>query len=193
MSFSEFKKRITNVFSYRRVLWDMSLSRLKAKFAGLKLGFWWILIVPLMMTACITFVFVLAFKVNIPHYSFFILSGLMPWFFISQAVSESAEVFFLSRNMLRQGVFPKELIPVSSVLANFLNFILGFLIIIPFFFFANQEIIFSLPWLVLIVLLTFTFALGLGLIFSALNVFFRDTAYFLSVGLMFWFWITPVF
>ncbi len=193
MDFSVLKQRGENVLKHRRILWDLSLSQLKAKFAGLKLGFWWVLVVPLALAFCINFVFVLAFKVDTPHYTFFILSGLIPWFFISQAVSESAGAFLANKNMLRQGIFPREFIPLSSVLANFLNFFFGFLFILPLYFLTNRTLIFFLPSLSLVVFFTLVFALGLGLIFAALNTFFRDTAYFLSIGLMFWFWITPVF
>jgi len=193
MNFSVLKQRSENVFKQRRTLWDLALSQLKARFAGLKLGFWWVVLVPLAMTLCINFVFVLAFKVNTPLYAFFILSGFLPWFFISQAISESANVFLANKSMLRQGVFPRELIPLSSVLSNFFNFFLGFLIIVPLYFLINRELLFFLPALALVVLCTLIFVLGLGLIFSTLNTFFRDTAYFLSIGLMFWFWITPVF
>ena len=97
------------------MLWDMSISQLKSKYVGLKLGIWWVIIIPLLMTLCINFVFVSAFKVQIPHYAFFILCAIFPWFFISQTISEAANVFIVNKNILRQGVFPQELVLVSSV------------------------------------------------------------------------------
>jgi ABC-type polysaccharide/polyol phosphate export permease len=171
----------------------MSASQLKSKYAGLKLGRWWVVIIPLAMTLCINFVFVSAFKVEIPHYAFFILCAIFPWFFISQAISEAANVFIANKSILRQGIFPQELAPISSVLSNFFNFIFGFSIIIPFFFLINKSLVYLLPPLILLILLNLIFVLGLSLIFAVLNTFLRDVAYFLPVGLMFWFWITPVF
>jgi ABC-type polysaccharide/polyol phosphate export permease len=175
------------------MLWDMSLSQLKSKYIGLKLGIWWVIIIPLTMALCINFVFVLAFKVEIPHYTFFILCAIFPWFFISQAISEAANVFIVNKSILRQGVFPQELVLISSVVSNFINFIFGFSIIIPFFILINKSLVYLLPLLIFLVLLNLIFILGLSFIFVVLNTFLRDVAYFLPIGLMFWFWITPVF
>jgi ABC-type polysaccharide/polyol phosphate export permease len=193
MGFSALKQRIKNIFIHRRILRDMTLSQLKAKYAGLKLGAWWVIIIPLVMAVCINFIFVSVFRVQIPNYLFFILSGIFPWFFISQALVESTDSFYVNKNIFRQGIFPKEFVLISCVLSSFVNFVFGFGIIILLFIFINQSLLYFLPALVLVLLLNLFFVLGLGLIFAVLNTFARDTSYFLSVGLMFWFWITPVF
>lgn len=193
MNLQILKQRIINIFNNRRTLWDMSIVQLRSRYAGLKLGFWWVIIVPLLMALCINYTFVLAFKVNFPNYLFFILSGIFPWFFISQSVCEVTNAFIVNKSILRQGVFPREFIPIASILSNFLHFIFGFIIIIPLFILINKSLIFLIPLLILVILLNLIFVLGLGLIFAVLNSFLRDVSYFLSVGLMFWFWITPVF
>ncbi|HPT39218.1 MAG TPA: ABC transporter permease [Candidatus Omnitrophota bacterium] len=193
MGFYILGQRIHNIFKHRRMLGDMSILQLKSKYAGLKLGLGWVIIIPLMMALCINFVFVSAFKVEIPHYAFFILCAIFPWFFISQGISEAANIFIANKGILRQGVFPQELVLISSVISNFINFIFGFLIIIPFFFLINKSLVYLFPFLVVLILLNLIFVLGLSFIFAVLNTFFRDVAYFLPVGLMFWFWITPVF
>jgi ABC-type polysaccharide/polyol phosphate export permease len=193
MNFLMLKERIKNFLKQWRILRDMSLSIDKAKYAGLKLGAWWVIIIPLAMALCINFVFVLAFKVDLPYFAFFVLSAILPWFFISQAVSESANAFIAQKALSKQGIFLKEFIPASTVLAAFLNFTYGFLAVIPLFLLINNSVIYLLPILLLVVILILVFALGLGFIFSSLNVFSRDIAHFLPVGLMFWFWATPVF
>lgn len=193
MKFSALRQRVKSIFINRRILWDMSISQLKAKYAGLKLGAWWVVIIPLLMAVVINFIFVSVFRVDIAHYTFFILSGIFPWFFISQAFSEATNAFTAGKNILRQGVFPQEFVPISSVLSNFLNFVLGFAIIIPLFLLINRSLIYLFPLLILIILLNLVFVLGLGLLLAVLNSFLRDISCFLSVGLMFWFWVTPVF
>lgn len=193
MIFYTLKQRVSNIFVHRRLLWDMSISQLKSKYAGLKLGIWWVVIIPLLMTLCINFVFVSAFKVEIPHYAFFILCAIFPWFFISQTINDAANVFIANKSILRQGVFPQELVLISSVISNFINFIFAFSIIVPLFFLINKSLVFLFPLLILLILLNLIFILGLSFVFVVLNTFFRDVAYFLPVGLMFWFWVTPVF
>ncbi len=193
MDLPMFKQRIKAVFAHRRMLWDIAISQLRSKYAGLKLGIWWVIIIPLLMALCINFVFVSAFKVGISDYAFFILCAIFPWFFISQAISEAANTFIINKGILRQGVFPQELVLISSVISNFMNFIFGFLIIVPFFFWINKSLFFLLPALFLLILLNLIFVLGLSFIFAVFNTFLRDVTYFLPMGMMFWFWITPVF
>jgi lipopolysaccharide transport system permease protein len=187
------EQRISNIFKHRHLLWDMSLSQLKSKYVGLKLGIWWVIIIPLLMTLCINFVFVSVFRVQIQNYTLFILCAIFPWFFISQTISEAANVFIVNKSILRQGIFPQELVLISLVVANFINFIFGFFIIVPLFFLINQSLVFLLPFLILLILLNLVFILGLSFILAVLNTFLRDVAYFLPLGLMFWFWVTPVF
>ena len=95
--------------------------------------------------------------------------------------------------MLRQFNLPREIIPLSYVLSNFLNFLIGWIIMYPLFLLSNPKIISLLPFLIVVLVLNFLFVSGLGLAFSVFNVFFRDLGQLLGVLLMFWFWVTPVF
>lgn len=97
---------------------------------------------------------------------------------------EVTNSFAADSAILKQGIFPREFIPASCVFANSLSFIIGIIFLLPFFFIANPQMIKVLPILVLVFILHLIFLLGLGMIFSALNVFSDDLMHFLSVGLM---------
>jgi ABC-type polysaccharide/polyol phosphate export permease len=187
------KKRLKNLYLNRRILWDISLAQLKAKYAASQLGLWWALLVPLALALSINFIFTLAFKVNIPRYTLFVLSGIIPWFFISSALTEANNSFIAGASILKQGIFPREILPASCVLSGFLNFIIGFLIILPVFVIADPAVMKLSLFLVAVLAMNLIFVLGLGLIFSTVNVFFRDMSQILGIGLMLWFWVTPVF
>lgn len=186
-------KRIKNIINYRGVLLDMSMRQFKMKYSGSMLGVWWAVIIPLVLAASINFIFIKVFKVNTANFTLFILSGIIPWLFFSNALSEVTNIFTVNSLLLKQIIFPREIIPFSSVIANFLNFIIGFVCLFPLFIMLKIKVIILLPFLILILILNLVFILGLGVFFSVLNVFFRDVSYFLSIGLMIWFWITPVF
>ena len=141
----------------------------------------------------ITFVFTAVFKTEIRNFAFFVLSGIFPWMFFSNALSEATFSILSQQSMLRQFNFPKEILPLSSVLSNFLNFLIGWLIIYPLFLFFNPKIFSVSLFLPICILINLFFVSGLGLLFSALNVFFRDIGQLLGVLLMLWFWITPIF
>lgn len=141
----------------------------------------------------ITFVFTVIFKTEIKNFALFVLSGIFPWMFFSSALSDATFSILNQQNILHQFNLPREILPLSSILSNFLNFLIGWLIIYPLFFLFNPKIILLLPLLIIVLLLNLFFVCGLGLALSVLNVFFRDIGQLLGVLLMFWFWVTPIF
>jgi ABC-2 type transport system permease protein len=187
------KERIKKIYTFRHTLWEMALKQLKAKYSGSILGISWAIINPLLIMSAITFVFTVIFKTEIKNFSLFVLSGIFPWMFFSSALSDAIFSILNQQNILHQFNLPREIIPLSSILSNFLNFLVGWLIIYPLFFFFNPKIISLLPLLIIVLLLNLFFVCGLGLALSVLNVFFRDIGQLLGVLLMFWFWVTPIF
>lgn len=188
-----YKKRLLNIFLNMDSVWAMSKKELTMKYRGTKLGLWWALILPLLLALSISLIFTKAFKVTIPNYTLFVLSAILPWIFFSQSLSEATNSFLANASILKQGIFPREIIPISSVFGNFLNFGLGLSVIIPLFILFNHRLIFFIPLLAVLLLFFVLFLCGLGLIFSSMNVFYKDVSCFLSLGLTIWFWLTPVF
>ncbi|MBM3250563.1 MAG: ABC transporter permease [Candidatus Omnitrophica bacterium] len=188
-----FKERIRKIYSCRKALWDLARKQLKAKYAGSRLGLWWAVVAPLLLAASINFVFSAVFKVQMPNYTLFVLSGLIPWVFSSCALTECATSFLDNASLLKQATFPRELIPLSSVLANLLNFLIGLIFLLPVFIIFNPRVVLGILPLAAAIGLHFFFLAGLGLIFSVTTVFLRDLVHFLSVAFTAWFWVTPIF
>ncbi len=181
------------ILHYRSVLRDMSFKQLKAKYSGSMLGWWWALFIPVLLAASISFVFVQVYKVNVENFTFFVLSGLLPWLFFSSALSEATGSFSAYAAELRQGIFPRAFIPMSIVASNLYNFLIGLVFLLPCFIWIKLDVVFVLPFLILVIALQFFFLVGLGFIFSVVNIFWRDLSCLLPVLLTAWFWITPVF
>ncbi|MFA4853737.1 MAG: ABC transporter permease [Candidatus Omnitrophota bacterium] len=186
-------KRIQKIYSYRRSLWSMSLKQFKAKYAGSVLGFFWVIINPLLMMLVITFVFTAVFKTGVKDFALFVLSGILPWMFFSGALSEATPSLLVQKSVLHQFSLPKEILPLSSVLSYFMSFLMSWCIVYPVFSFHNPKIIPLTPLLPVIFLLTYFFTCGISLLFSVINILFRDLEHLLGILLMFWFWVTPVF
>lgn len=187
------KERLKGIYLHRHNLWDMAAAQLKTKYVGSVLGISWAVINPLLIASVIAFVFFNIFKIEIKDFPLFVLSGIFPWMFFSCALSEATFSILNQQNILHQFNLPREILPMSSILSNFLNFLIGWFVIFPLFLFFNPRIILFLPLLTIVLLLTLIFTWGIGLIFSVLNVFFRDVGNLLNVLLMFWLWVTPVF
>lgn len=169
------------------------MSQLKAKYSGSMLGVAWAVLNPVLIMFAIAFVFSAIIKIEIKNFPLFALSGIFPWMFFSNAIFEAAFSILNQQSILHQFNLPREFIPLSSVLANFLNFLIGWSVVYPIFFLFESKILPLFPFLILIIMLTFLFVCGLGLTLSVLNVFFKDVGHLLNVLLMFWFWVTPVF
>lgn len=184
---------VGSIFRARHALWSLSVAQLKSRYAGTALGFFWAIINPLLMMFAITFVFTQVFKTEKEHYAFFVLSGIIPWMFFSNVLSESAVSILNQQNIMRQFSFPVAVLPLASVNTNFLNFLLSWVVMYPIFLIFNHKIVLVAYLLPLIFLLHLGLVTGFGLALSVLNVFFRDIGQLLNVVLMFWFWVTPVF
>ena len=187
------KSRIIKAFRMRAILKGMTVKKFKDKYSRAMFGLWWAVATPLILAFSINIIFTHVFKVDIPNFTLFVLSGIIPWLFFSNTVMDVTNSFTADSAILKQGIFPREFIPVSCVFANSLSFLIGIIFLLPVFLIANPQIIKVLPIFVLVFILHLIFLLGLGMIFSTLNVFSDDLAHFLSVGLMLWFWVTPVF
>ncbi len=185
--------RLLKIVRQRRVLIGLVKKDLKSKYVGSALGIFWAVINPLLIALVITFVNTRIMKVDITHYSLFVLSALLPWFFFMSSIFESTGSLETNSDVLNQFVLQRELIPIATVLSNFVNFLIGFIVIMPFFFIFHTKISASILLLPFVMFLHFLFTLGIALSFSILNVYFRDLSQLLNVGMMFLFWITPIF
>ncbi len=185
---------VREVAGYEDLLRNLVVRDLKLRYRGSVLGFAWSLLNPLLMMLVFTLVFqVLAGNPSIDRYPFFLMAALVPWLFTQHALTAAMRSVTSNAQLIKKVYFPRELLPVSAVLASFVNFVLAFgvfwVIGLAFGVGSSRAMLF-VP---VIMLLQLALVLGIGLILAALNVFFRDTEHLVEVGLLAWFFLTPVF
>jgi lipopolysaccharide transport system permease protein len=131
-------------------------------------------------------------------YPLFIAVALLPWAYTSDAIAMAVRSISDNAPLVRQTYFPREVLPIASVLTSLVNFLLSLPMLIIF-----QCIIryvaqgtFSLPWTIAylpIILLVHTiFVLGLALFLTALAVYSLDVIHFVGIFLQIWFFLTPI-
>ena len=184
---------MTAFFTHREILLNLVRKNLKGKYAGSVLGILWAFINPLLLALIISFVFTKILKMDVEHAYLFILAGILPWTFFANSLQEAVVSIPAHASMLKQFSIPKELIPLSSVLAHFTLLLVGLLITLPFFAAVNFRVILMLPLLLTVLFLQLLFTTGLSIMISAIYVSFRDVNQLLNVLLLFWLWLTPVF
>jgi ABC-2 type transport system permease protein len=186
-------ERFNKLLAQKRILSGMVQKNLKDKYVGSHLGYFWAIINPLLLMIAVNFVFAHLMKTGINNFPFYILSALLPFFFFVNSLTESTTSIERNMGILNQFIITREIIPIAVVVANFINFLFGFIIILPIFIVFNIGVIKYLWLLPLIMLLHFVFTLGVAFLFSAGNVYCKDIAYLLNIGVMLLFWMTPIF
>lgn len=191
---TQFARRLRELYRYRELLRNLVASELKARYKNSVLGFFWSLLNPLFMMLVFTVVFgVLSPNQTIEKYPLFLLCGLLPWNFFSDSILTSVNSVVGNANLIKKVYFPREVLPIASVLAQLVNFLLAFILLfVALVIFRAQ---FS-PWLwtlPLVILIQTCFTIGMALLLSTLNVFYRDTMIVMNVVMLAWFFLSPVF
>ncbi|MCE5197899.1 MAG: ABC transporter permease [Armatimonadota bacterium] len=182
---------------YKNLLMQLVLRDLKVRYKNSALGFFWSLANPLVQVATITVVVKYVMRLDIPNYSAYLLGGYLPWMFFQYALLDSSQVILLHRDLLRKVYFPRELLPLSVVVANLIHFILALVVFFAYLLFYyiflhGSPILPTVLWLPVLVGLQFLLLVGLTFVVSALNVFYEDTKYILTVLMNVMFYLTPV-
>jgi ABC-2 type transport system permease protein len=175
------------------VLVSLVRKNLTTKYAGSFLGILWAFINPLLLALIIGFVFTQVFRTSGTDFYLFIIAGMFPWTFFATSLHESAVSVPSSAAVLKQFSIPRMFIPLAVILANFIIFGCGLLVLLPFFIMVKASVIACLPLLLLTMALFFLFTTGFSFALSAWCVESRDINQFLGTLLMFWLWLTPVF
>jgi lipopolysaccharide transport system permease protein len=107
-------------------------------------------------------------------------------------LNNSANSLVGNANLLKKVYFPRLAIPLSTVLAGVIDFVLAFVVLLGMLLFYGMVPTLNIVWLPLLVLLALVTALGVGLWLSALNVQFRDVRYTIPFLTQFWLFATPI-
>ena len=119
--------------------------------------------------------------------------GILPWTWFSSSILESSNVLIAGGNLIKKVLFPAEVLPIVTVLANMVHFFLGLPILVGFLIYYQRPLDpLELLWFPVIVSVQLLVLLGLGLLVSALTVHFRDLKDILGNLLTLWFFATPI-
>lgn len=188
------RHKLREALSYQYLLKNLVTRDVKVRYKNSLLGILWSLLNPLLMMLVYTILFtILIPSSNIRTFPIFILVGLIPWNFFSGTIASGTESITSSSSLVKKVHFPRILLPTSSLLSQLVNFLLAFIVLIVFLFVFDIGLTIYALWVPVLVVIQMIFMLGLVLLFSAIQVFYRDIKMVLDVVLMAWFFLTPVF
>jgi ABC-type polysaccharide/polyol phosphate export permease len=185
-----------SLLRYRGLIQSLVARELKARYRGSVLGFVWSFINPLLLLSIYSFVFTTIMQNDDPRtkpFAVFMFCGLLPWTWFSASLSEATSSLITGGNLIKKVLFPAEVLPIVSVLANMVHFLLGLLILAAFMIgFRHYPNVAALPWFPVVIVVQLIFTLGLALGLSALTAHFRDIRDLLANVLTLWFFATPI-
>jgi lipopolysaccharide transport system permease protein len=187
---------LAKLFRYRGLVQSLVARELKARYRGSILGFLWSFINPLLLLLIYSFVFtkIMPNKVERAQpYALFMFCGILPWNWFSSSLMEASGSLISGSNLIKKVMFPAEILPIVSVLANMVHFFLGLPILVAFLIaYRHPPDVWNLPWFPVAVFIQLVFTTALALVLSALAVHFRDIRDILTNLLLFWFFATPI-
>jgi len=192
-----------NLWKYREMIWNLVVRDLKVKYKGSALGFLWSFLNPLILMTLYWIIFTkLApdMRQNMPRvadnrdmsYALFLIASMWPWMAFQGAVAKSAPTFILNDSLIKKVYFPREVLPVATVLSEFVNFAFGIAILFIILLVTGYQPAVELVWFPVMLYVLFTFTLGCSLIISVLDVFYRDTEQILNSFLTILFFASPI-
>ena len=203
---------LAKLVKYRGLIQSLVARELKARYRGSALGIFWSFGNPLLLlliySAVFTY-FVPAKDNTVQPYSLFLFCGLLPWTWFASSLNESTGSLIAGGNLIKKVLFPAEVLPIVSVLANMIHFLLGLPILGLFLaYYAYVGVppsvdgaptipgvslhFAELVWLPVVILVQLILTTGIALALSALTVHFRDVRDILANLLTFWFFATPI-
>lgn len=186
-------RRVTELYRYRELIQSLVIRDLKVRYKNSVLGVLWSLLNPLLMTLVFTIVFTLMIPSDIEDYPVFFLCGFLPWSFLSASLTGATGSIVDNASLVKKVYFPREILPLSEVLSNLVNFLLALVVLFAVIFISQVGLTPAALMLPLIVLAQVMFIMGIALLLSTANVFFRDTQHILEIVLLAWFFLTPIF
>lgn len=184
---------IKELYNYRQMIAGLVRKELRGRYKGSVLGFLWTFINPLLQLLVYTLVFSVIMRSGIEKYYIFLFVALVPWLYFAASINEGAGCIIANGDMVKKIYFPREVLPISKVIAGFVNMALCFIVVFGVLIFTGFGInLTALLFLPIVMLVEFILCTGMALLVSGLCVYVRDLQYILSIITMAWQFLTPV-
>jgi len=187
------RSQICSVWNHRHLMLKLAGREIKSRHKSSVLGFSWNLLNPLLQMSIYTLVFTYFMPGRTPMFPLKLLTGTAIFALFSQGVTGGTVSIVSNAALVSKIWFPREILPVASILANMVTFVSRVSILLVALVIYWHPPAWSLLWLAVVAtLVTMVLATGLAVLLSAINVFFRDVQHFLDLAMLAMFWFTPV-
>ena len=186
-------RQLFDLLRYSELIKALVSRDLKVRYKNSILGYVWTWLDPLMTMLVFILVFDVILQMKVENFPVYLLAGLIPWTFFSNAIGGSVSAITGNAALIKRVYYPREIFPLTTLLSEGVNTALSLLVLIPVILFFGIPITVQVLLLPVALLLLFLFTYGICLLCSTMNVFFRDMRYIIPFTLRLWFFMTPIF
>ena len=183
---------IKNLYNYREFFKTSVKKEFRGKYKKSVLGVFWSFLNPLLQLLVYSVVFSFITRMDTQNYTIFLVVGLIPWNFFSNTVLQSNASVVTNGGILKKIYFPREILPISVVTSNLINFIISCIIVLAALFISGIGLSVYALIFPLIMLIEYFLLVGISLIASSITVYLRDLEHFGNIFVMLWFYVTPI-
>jgi lipopolysaccharide transport system permease protein len=186
--------KLRELWEYRELLFFFVWRDIKVRYRQTVMGALWAIIQPVFTMVIFSLFFGRLAKVpsdGLP-YPIFSYAALVPWTFFATALTQASNSLVLSANMVKKIYFPRLTLPIATVLAGVIDFVLAFMVLLGMMLFYGLLPTINVLWLPFFLLLALITSLGVSLWLSAMNVQFRDVQYTIPFLTQAWLFATPI-
>ena len=180
------------LYHYRELLKTNIKKEIRGKYKGSFLGVLWSFLNPLLMVLVYAIVFPYIMRVKQEHYLIYLITGIIPWNFFTTVVTSGCNCVWMNGGIIKKVFFPREILPISVVLAALVNFFISCIVILLFLIFGGVGLNINILWLPAIAIIQAIFSLGILFVLSAINVYVRDIEYLVAFFMNLVFYGTPI-
>jgi ABC-type polysaccharide/polyol phosphate export permease len=192
--------RLAELAGCREITSNLTLRELRGMYRRSFLGWGWSLLNPVLSVSVYWVVFGYFLDIQPPIgdpsgldvFVLFLVCGIIPWKFFSQGVDSSLEVLIQNSSLISKVYFPREVLVIASVNALLVAFLIELGVVCILLLIAGNMVLPWIPALLLVVVLTYCFVLGISMLLSVLNVYFRDVKHLAKVLLQALFYSAPI-
>lgn len=189
---TDLKKYIDTFKRYRYLLEDLVVRDVKVKYRRSVLGLVWSILNPLLMMIVITAVFSTIFKFDIENFPIYYLTGSVIYNFIIEATNGALTSVVGSASLIKKVYIPKYIFTLEKCLFALVNLMFSLIAVIIMLVILKVKVTWTILLFPIPIFYALIFAIGLGLILAASNVFFRDIGHLYSVWTVAWMYLTPI-
>lgn len=182
------------LWRHRELLWLLTLREIKVRYKQTALGVAWAVVQPLSLMIVFTVFFSWFARIEsdgIP-YPLFSYAALLPWMFFSTSLSFAIPSLIANSHIITKIYFPREVIPLSAVLAALLDFLIAAAAFVLLMFVYRVPPSWNLLYVLPIVAIQVLFTVGVSLLLSAFTVLYRDVRHTLPLVIQIWMFVTPI-